>query len=135
MNGILADTLMLAVPLWQEQLQSEPLERLLKESKETAQILAERSDTLLFGEGKKGEVRDLFNRVARSMAIASFAVGGVDAFGRHWEAWHPEMPGYVCARCYTELEKPLFVRGRMSCERCTTADWDEPRTKRGTEKE
>jgi hypothetical protein len=41
--------------------------------------------------GKKpGETAKVFNALAESIGVLSFAPGGVTAFGNHWESWHPE---------------------------------------------
>lgn len=47
--------------------------------------ITERGDVLMFGGGKKGEVADLFNSLAHSVAVLAFQPGGVDLFGHHYE--------------------------------------------------
>jgi hypothetical protein len=49
-------------------------------------VLAEKGDVLLFGSKQKGQAADLFNRLARAIAVLSFCPGGVHLFGRHWQA-------------------------------------------------
>ncbi|GIW05193.1 MAG: hypothetical protein KatS3mg059_1813 [Thermomicrobiales bacterium] len=51
-----------------------------------AQELAERGDELLFRSDTRGRAAELFNRLARGIAILAFFPGGVMVFGRHWEA-------------------------------------------------
>ena len=84
----LADMLSVAVPLHIAQLKEKggPTAEDYKQAQETSNILGERGDILLFGGGKKGECADLFNRTAKSIAILSYASGGVDIFGQHFEA-------------------------------------------------
>ena len=48
--------------------------------------LAEKGDILLYGGGKKGEPADLFNELARAVAVLSFCPGGLDLLGEHYEA-------------------------------------------------
>ena len=49
--------------------------------------LGERGDVLLYGGPKrKGEVAELFNQLAHSIAVLAFCPGGVTVFGEHWEA-------------------------------------------------
>jgi hypothetical protein len=48
-------------------------------------VLGERGDVLLFGSKKKGEAAEIFNGLARALAVLSFVPGGVRLFGNHWE--------------------------------------------------
>jgi hypothetical protein len=50
--------------------------------------LAAKGDVLLYGSKKKGEVADLFNRLAESMAIMAFAPGGVPFGEQTFDAQH-----------------------------------------------
>ena len=50
------------------------------------QVLGEHGDTLLYGSRKPGETADLFNRLARTIAILAHAQGGVQTFGQHFDA-------------------------------------------------
>jgi hypothetical protein len=59
-------------------------------------VLGERGDVLLFGagkKGKKGEVAEIFNGLARALAVLSFFPGGVTLFGSHWETKIEETVG------------------------------------------
>jgi hypothetical protein len=47
--------------------------------------LAEKADRLLY-RGKPGESADLFNKLARAVAILAFCPGGVTIFGQKYEA-------------------------------------------------
>lgn len=50
------------------------------------EVLGARGDVLLFGSKKKGEVADLFNKLAKAIAIMSFLPGGISCFGFHFES-------------------------------------------------
>jgi hypothetical protein len=91
---LLKTTLQAAVPLWQIKLRERPWADIEAMLAEAQRILSDKSEILLFGGGKKGEVAEAFNALARAIAILSFMPGGVDAFGEHWEAQHPGLvPG------------------------------------------
>jgi hypothetical protein len=55
-------------------------------ARDFADKLACKGDILQFGGGKKGEVAELFNELARSIAVMSFTPGGVKLFGAHYDA-------------------------------------------------
>lgn len=86
----LVSALGMAVPLWQLELKSVPFNELLKECPEISQMLAEKGDILLYGSKTKGETAQIFNRVARGLAILSFLPGGVKLFGQTWIAQHDQ---------------------------------------------
>jgi hypothetical protein len=46
----------------------------------------EQADRILFRSTKRGETANLFNQLARSIAILSYAPGGVTTFGQRYEA-------------------------------------------------
>lgn len=77
-----------AVPLWIYELQARGGPGLddWDEAREFSQVLAEKGDKLLFRSEKEGETAELFNRLAKALAVLAFAPGGVRAFGEHWEA-------------------------------------------------
>lgn len=50
-----------------------------------ADLIASRGDVLMFGE-KKGDAASIFNKLALTIAILSFAPGGIRVFGNHWES-------------------------------------------------
>ena len=50
-----------------------------------AQPILEKGDVLMFGSKKSGEVAEVFNTLACNIAILSYAPGGVDCFGLHFE--------------------------------------------------
>ena len=52
-----------------------------------ADVVASKSDDLLFGTKKKGEAAQLFNQLARTLACLAFQPGGVRDFqGLSWVA-------------------------------------------------
>ena len=90
MNDNLSIALATAVPLHILQLQAKggPDAEDLKKATAMSDVLGERGDVLLFGggkKGKKGEVAEIFNGLARALAVLSFVPGGVTLFGSHWE--------------------------------------------------
>lgn len=57
------------------------------EAKQVSSLLGSKGDVLLFGGSKKrGEVADLFNKVAKAIAVLSFCPGGITIFGQTFEA-------------------------------------------------
>lgn len=94
--SILPDSLELAITLCVTELRQQPLGDLVHEFEatrsEVATLLGEKGDLLMYGSPKKGEVAEIFNRVARTIALMSIIVqGGITVFGRHFENPHPEM--------------------------------------------
>jgi hypothetical protein len=81
-----------AVPLYVERFRRLPpdeLERAFADHArlmELATLIGEHGDDLLFRSKKPGASADVFNRVAEGIALLSFCPGGIDLFGRHWEA-------------------------------------------------
>ena len=61
---------------------SEDLKRITKHSN----LLGEQGDALMFKSKKKGLTAQVANAVADSIAVLSFAPGGCDLFGQHWES-------------------------------------------------
>lgn len=55
-----------------------------------SQYVAEKGDNILFKGPKKGDTAKAFNELAKGIAVASFAPGGVKFLGMHFEATHPE---------------------------------------------
>lgn len=85
-SELLPISLSAAVPLWIAGLQDRggPTDKELDELRGFRQELSEHGDRLLFG-GKPGEAADMFNRLARSIAILSYCPGGITVFGQHYE--------------------------------------------------
>lgn len=51
------------------------------------ELIASHGDTLLFADAreKKGAAAEIFNKLALTIAIMSFAPGGIRVFGNHWQ--------------------------------------------------
>jgi hypothetical protein len=81
----LAIALAAAVPLWIMEMRAMPAALRITTAQGLAQIVAEKSDVLMFGGGEKGEVREIFNALARGLAALSFQPGGVRFGSMHWE--------------------------------------------------
>jgi len=97
-KDLLPIALSAAVPLYIEEFKIKgcPTEEDYKNLSNVAQLLGEHGDLLLFGspaskKGYKGKKKDkittadIFNKVARSVAIMSFCPGGITLFGQHYE--------------------------------------------------
>lgn len=85
---LLLTSLQAAVPLWYRELGLP--DTLAEHTKPDVlqpiqEAIAHHGDVLLFRGGKKGETADVFNKMAKGMAILSCFPGGFDLFGRHWE--------------------------------------------------
>ena len=97
--SILADSLELSVLMRVSDLHRIPLidlqNRLEIIREDTAQLLAEKGDILQFGGGKKGEVADIFNRVAESLALMAVVIpGGIKVFDIEFCYPHPELRNF-----------------------------------------
>lgn len=93
--SILPDSLEAALLLEVPKLHKRPLADLRKELEsikgETAQLLAEKGDILMFGSKRKGEVARTFAKVAKALSLMAVVIpGGVTAFGRTFRYPHPE---------------------------------------------
>ena len=52
----------------------------------SAKIIGEKADLLMFPGRKRGETAAVFNVLVNALAVLSFAPGGVDFLGDHWES-------------------------------------------------
>lgn len=84
----LKTALLCAVPLWIEELRQRSWDDLCVIARESAQVIAEKGDIIMFRSPKKGESGKAFNALARGLACLAFAPGGVKFLGLHWEAKH-----------------------------------------------
>lgn len=73
-----------AVPLHIIELRHATFEQRQRIAGQAATVIGSRGDILQFGGGKRGEVADVFNHLARGIAAASFAPGGITFAGVHW---------------------------------------------------
>ena len=51
-----------------------------------SEVLGAKGDMLLFRSKRPQEGADLFNQLARAIAVLAHCPGGVRCFGQHWEA-------------------------------------------------
>ena len=88
MNGLLPEMMGFAVALRIMMLEERggPSAGDMAKARETSDMLGERGHILLHGGGRKGECADLFNRTADAIAVLAFVPGGVEIFGRRYEA-------------------------------------------------
>ena len=79
-----------------------------------AGVIAERGDVLQYG-GKRGAAADAFNALAKGLAVAAYAPGGVTFAGQHWCTDHavctgekaaPSLPAMTNHRLMVDLELP-----------------------------
>ena len=87
MSDLLRISLSAAVPLHAAELKRLPWSDVAHIAGECSQTIAEKGDVLQFG-GKGGAAA--FNALARGLAALSFAPGGVNFLGDHYEDRHPE---------------------------------------------
>lgn len=93
-GGLLPLALSAAVPLWILRMQKVggPTEAEFADAAAFGQVLAEKGDVLMYGykdrktPAGQPSVADLFNRLAKSLAVLAFVPGGVRAFGMHFDA-------------------------------------------------
>lgn len=85
-DHLLSEMLALAVPIWQGRLKKEdgPTEETWERCRQFVDVLVgPGGEDLLFRGPKTAE---LFNDLAYTLAVMSFAPGGVTLFGKHWES-------------------------------------------------
>lgn len=90
-DSLLPIALAAAVPLWIARLRQRGCIDDLERRTALAHLLAEHGDDILYRSAKRGDTTRAFNALAESIAMLSFAPGGVNAFGTHWVSAHPEL--------------------------------------------
>jgi len=80
-----------AVPLHVFELKRIPYDQVVSMAKDAGQVVAEKGDIIQFRSKKKGETAAAFNALARGVACLAFCPGGVQVFGLHFEAFHPDL--------------------------------------------
>jgi len=85
-DKLLLNILEMAVPLWVLEYKNKNIssKETQDEIKEIVSFLGEHGDALFFKQ--KDLTKDAFNKLAKGIAILSFAPGGVDLFGKHWDS-------------------------------------------------
>lgn len=77
-----------AVPLWIHEFKQRPWQEIQELATEGSQFLGEHGDALMYKQ--KGTTAKAFNYLAKGVAALAFVPGGVNTFGMHFEAVHPE---------------------------------------------
>jgi hypothetical protein len=92
-HDVLRAALLAAVPLWMVELRRmtvlQRAERVESWAAESADAVAAKGDVLQYGSRRRGEAADTFNHLARGLAAAAQAPGGVVFAGMHWCVEHP----------------------------------------------
>lgn len=83
---LLKISLAAAVPLWIEQFRPLSDAQRAAIAHESAQVVAEKGDVILYRSKRKDETAKAFNQLARGIAVLAFVPGGVTVFGLHFEA-------------------------------------------------
>jgi hypothetical protein len=110
-------TLELAVPLRIAEIHERNTKVRIWE-KPAEDLIAFRSDILLYGGGKPGETAAVFNQLVRGLATAAFSPGGVTFAGLHW-CTEPH------AGCPTR-PVPWGDRHDRACAGCSPQDRHDP---------
>lgn len=88
MDTLLSISLACSVPLRIAEYQSSggPAPEDIERARRFGSILGSKGDVLLYRGKKPGETAELFNALSDALAVMAFCLGGVKAFGSHWEA-------------------------------------------------
>jgi hypothetical protein len=87
--GLIQNTLAMAVPMWVERLQAMPWEDVEAQAHKCVELITSGGDNILYRGNKRGQTAEAFNALAQGLAVLAFSVGGVRAFGLHFDAEHP----------------------------------------------
>lgn len=101
-DDVLVETLRFAVPLHIVELRHMLPEQRQGIAQKASAVIAAHGDVLMFG-GKKGAAGDAFNSLAKGLAAAAYAPGGVTFAGLHWCTDHAACEG-ASAATVTELQ-------------------------------
>jgi hypothetical protein len=86
---LLMTSLQVSVPIKVAELQRLPPEiltdMLRHRGPDLADIIASRSDILMFGGGKRGEVAHVFAAVTEALALGALVPGGIQLLGLRWQ--------------------------------------------------
>lgn len=90
-SHLLRDALMTAVPLWIHDLTEDgtvnPIDALTADERaRLTNEIASHGDVIMFPSKRKGDTARAFNALAKSIAILSFAPGGVTVFGLSFQS-------------------------------------------------
>lgn len=73
-----------AVPLHIIELRNWTPQQRQNYASEAATVIGSQGDILQYGGGRRGEVANVFNHLARGLAAAAYLPGGVTFAGAHW---------------------------------------------------
>lgn len=112
----LTETLLMAVPMWQQQLRALTPAEVTARGVDVSQIIAEHGDDLMYG---GPHTRAAFNALAEGLALGSMVPGGVTFAGWHFhdgEGAHKRddatAPWHECRQCRSELRGVVTAQGK-----------------------
>jgi hypothetical protein len=76
---------------------------------EAATVIGSQGDVLQYGGGKRGDVANVFNHLARGLACAAYQIGGVTFADHHWCTDHTVCEGAEDAPVAEVEPKPTRV--------------------------
>lgn len=85
-DNLLTDMLSIAVPMWIIDMRNWTWEERTESIDALGEVISLNSDVLFNGCGKKGEVANVFNAIAKCIAILAYCPGGVTCFGHTFDA-------------------------------------------------
>jgi hypothetical protein len=85
-DSLLSSALAAAVPLWIAELKGESWDTIQQLARDSAQLVAEKGDLLMYRSKKRGESAAIFDALARGLACLAFCPAGVRFLGNHWQA-------------------------------------------------
>lgn len=81
-SAALENSLMLAFPLWYEELKQKPMSYIESRRSICSQVIAEKGDIIMYGSKKKGAAGEAFNKFAEGVAVLVLITGHKVPFGR-----------------------------------------------------
>jgi hypothetical protein len=89
-------SLRLAVPMHIEEIRGWSVEERVRVARLCVDEIGSHGDILQYGSKKRGEAAEVYNALARALAIGAYQPGGIDFAGQHWEV-DPEGPSRTWA--------------------------------------
>lgn len=103
---VLLPSLLLAVPMWIHRLRTTGEDQRVALAKDCADVIAAHGDDLLYRSKKPGRTAEVFNALARGIAIGAHQPGGITVFGQHWCTDHDACTGAEAAPQVEPEPKP-----------------------------
>lgn len=97
-SDALATALLVAVPLWMNEVARLTEDERIATARECSQMIAEHGDDIIFLSPRKGDTAEAFNALARGLACAAHQPGGVWFMGAHFCADHSACKAAEAAR-------------------------------------